>query len=373
MPAPILTLFTRLGASRLVAALLALGFIGLTSSVGCVSLRPRSERADAGVGSADAGLDGGPGPDDGGADDGGLDAGVDGGDGPADAAVDGGGQACDQAGTCGCAPTASELDLSVVAHGARLAVTGACFTDATAVRIGGVDQTFAVDDDGRITIDSVDDATPVGLSQPLVVISPVGSSAPLAATVAHLVVNEVDARTDTGAMQRAQFVEIDTGLGASVNLSEYLVVFFSGVNDDVYDTTRGAALGMTGDDGLYLLGGSDVSDVQASLPRSTLAPVAGAHAVVLYQGTVLPVANTAIDAVTLPMVDALVYSTAPAAADDGLLVPCYPEVSDRLQVDEAANGGDPLTQSIRRCDPRRRAGTSFGVAAPTPGAPNACL
>lgn len=315
---------------------------------GCVALRPRDERADGGLNAADNGPN------------------------SMDAAQDTAVVGCDQAGACGCAPTVAAIGLGVVAHGARLTVTGGCFSDATAVRIGGVGQAFVVEGDGNLTIESVADATPVGLSQPLVVVSPVGQSTARNTTVAHLVVNEVDARTDSGGMQRRQFVEIDTGLDASVNLAEYMVVFFGGADDGVYDTTRGAALGMTGANGLYLIANAMVSGAQASLPTATLAPTADAHAVVIYQGTVLPPATATLGTIALPMVDAVVYSTVATTNDTGLLDLCYPEAGDRLQVDEASNGGDALVQSVRRCAPKRRAGPSFGVGAPTPGADNAC-
>lgn len=318
------------------------------ATMGCVDLRPRDERADGGTLPVDNGMT------------------------PTDAAQDTAVVGCDQAGACGCTPAVSAVGLGVIAHGARLTVTGGCFSDVTAVRIGGVAQAFVVADDGNLTIDSVADTTPVGLAQPLVVASPVGESEARNTTVAHLVVNEVDARTDTGGMQRRQFVEISTGLGASVNLAEYMVVFFGGADDGVYDVTRGAALGTTADSGLYLIANAMVPGAQASLPTATLAPTTDAHAVVVYQGTVLPASSATLGTIALPMVDALVYSTVATTDDAGLLDLCYPDVGDRLQVDEAANGGDAVVQSVRRCGSKRRAGPSFGVAAPTPGAANTC-
>ena len=72
------------------------------------------------------------------------------------------------------------------------------------------------------------------------------------------------------------------------------------------------------------------------------------------------------------MVDAVVFSSQATASDVGLLDVCYPVAGDRVQVDEASNGGDAMDQSVRRCGTKRRAGTSFGVGAPTPGGPNGC-
>lgn len=308
---------------------------------GCTELRPRSERSDGGTNPDDAALD---------------------------AVVVG----CDQAGTCDCEPAVTALGLGVIAHGARLMVMGSCLSDVTAVRIGGVAQTFVVDDDGSITVASIADTTPVGLSQPLVVASPEGESRARNATVAHLVVSEVDARTDGGGMQRRQFVEVDTGLAASVNLADYMVVFFGGSDDGVYNMTRGAVLGTTGTNGHFLIANSMVSGAQASIPNSTLATMPGANAVVLYQGTVLPASTATLATIALPMVDAVVFSAEATANDTGLLDLCYPAAADRLQVDEAANGEDPEDQSVRRCGTKRRAGTSFGVGAPTPGAANGC-
>lgn len=231
---------------------------------------------------------------------------------------------CAQDSACTCTPAVTAVGLSVVAHGAQLSVTGACLTGVTTVRVGGVTQGFVVNDDGRLTIASVADTTPVGLSQPLVAMSPQGSSTARNVTVAHLVVNEVDTATDMGGMQRSQFVEIDTGLAASVNLAEYMVVFFTGADDGVYDTTRGAPLGTTAASGLYLLAGSSVSGAQATLPNSTLASTTDAHAVVLYQGTVLPPSTETLAGLTLPMIDALVYSRIATTSDAGLLDVCYP-------------------------------------------------
>lgn len=340
MPTSILTP-RRAGSALLALAALLASALG---APGCVSLRPRSERA----GENDAGTD------------------------PGDADVDAAIATCQQSGACTCTPAIVALGLGVVAHGARLTLTGGCFSDATAVRIGGVDQTFVVVDDTHVTIDSVLDTTPVGLSQPVVVVSSEGSSVARNTIVAHLVVSELDADSDAAGMDRHQFVEIGTGLGASVNLAEYMVVFFGGADDGVYDTTRGASLGTTAANGLYLIANSSVAGAQATIPTKTLAPTGDAHAVVIYQGTVLPAATATLGTIALPIVDALVYSTAATTNDTGLLDLCYPVAGDRLQLDEGANGGTPSSQSVRRCASTRRAGTSFGVAAPTPGSPNVC-
>lgn len=345
-----------------------LAALALVIAAGCTTLSPLDERAPL-DGGGDASMD--PGTDAG--VDGGLDAGSDAGtgtDAAVDAGVDASSNGCVVPGSCSCAPTLTSLDLRVVAHGARLTLSGACFTDANAVRIGGVEQAFTVADDGRITVDAVDDATPLGTAQSVVVTSPVGTSAAATRPVVHLVVDELDSVTDVGS-QRRQFVEIATGIDAALDLGDYMLVLVDGGDDGVHSMPAGVVLGTTGANGRYLIGGSMVAGVHATLVVDALTGITEARAAVLYQGSTLPDSAATISQVTGPMIDALVYAGTSLPADSGLLAACYPSVADRVQVAEDANAA-ALTESIRRCGTSRRAGTAFSVASPTPGNPNGC-
>ena len=73
----------------------------------------------------------------------------------------------------------------------------------------------------------------------------------------------------------------------------------------------------------------------------------------------------------MPMIDALVYSSAAVTSDSAMLASCIPNGPDRIQVNEDANAAK-LTESIRRCGPSRRSGTAFALGAPSPGNPNGC-
>src|SRR5690606_32777546 len=106
-------------------------------------------------------------------------------------------------------PKVTAVDYPVITHGGTLVVTGTAFTGATGVTIGGVAQTFTVDNDGQITITGLPDGTPLNL-QDLVVTTPSGDTMPFQVTVIHLLINELD--TDQVGTDAAEFIELSTGV-----------------------------------------------------------------------------------------------------------------------------------------------------------------
>jgi hypothetical protein len=293
---------------------------------------------------------GGPGPGDGDGDgDGDQDAGIDAPDVPDDA------------------PAISAVDFPVLAHGARLVITGTLLDGATEVSIGGIAHTNLSDvSDTSITIEALDEATPVGLTEPVVVTTPLGDSAPFAITVAHLVINEID--PDTPGTDLAEFVEIATGLDAEVSLAGYALAFFNGNTDDG-DTY--AVLELDADtfaNGLFLAGQDGVGPGPQVILEEAIQQ--GEDAVALYQLRA-PVADfpaTFAAAGDAGLIDAVIHE---ANADEDALV-LRPLLVDDVVVDEGATSEIRVEVSIQRCpdDGRRRTGAAHHTAAPSPGAAN---
>ncbi|MDI1479681.1 lamin tail domain-containing protein [Polyangium sp. y55x31] len=268
----------------------------------------------------------------------------------------------DCAGNMAClAQKVTAVDYQVIAHGGKLVVTGNGFTGATAVKIGGVDQTFTVNSNTQITITNVPDTTPIAL-QNLVITAPGGDTAPFPVTVIHLLINELDC--DQPSTDNAEIVEVVTGV-PNVSLAGYTLVFFNGgqANDPSYLTVELA--GTTDANGILWVGTSGMTPT----PPLTM-PAAmqnGQDAVGIYQALPATFPNgTAVTASGL--IDALVYSEG-QADDAGLLDVLIgpPGTTGRVQVNEGSNGN---TVSIQRCGDGRRNGDKFKVGQPTPGAAN---
>jgi hypothetical protein len=271
---------------------------------------------------------------------------------------------------CPCTPQVTGVSRSVVAHGARLVVEGSCLTGASMLRIGGVAQGFAVAGEDLV-VDEVFDTTTIGLNVPLVVETPLGESAPRPLTVVRLVVNEVDSHTGNGANDTNEFVELDTGLAAAVDLTGYAVLFVSGDTPTTYDDIPAIALGMSAANGRYVIGNPGVSGVRATFPSRSLGESSGVHGVLVVQSDDLPVAGTALSTIDAPIIDAIAYSKSSASQNAALLTRCFPSAAGRAQGDESASGSS-ATAALARCQAARRDGRVFTAFAPTPGLANGC-
>jgi len=255
----------------------------------------------------------------------------------------------------------NSVDFPVIAHGGQLVITGAGFTGATAITIGGIAQTgFVVNSDSQITIPAVPDLTPIGAAVPLVITTPGGDTTPFNLAVIRLQINEMDA--DQTGTDMGEFVEISTGV-PGVSLNGYSLVFWNGGGDVSYYSVN---LNVTTDaNGLVLVGNSGVVPGPAITFANDFLQQ-GADAVALYQA---PTITNGTPVTTVALIDAVVYDT--ADADDAGLATLF---TAGAQIDESANASS-ATDSIQRCGDGRRDLTRFVTAvaatnAPSPGAPN---
>lgn len=257
------------------------------------------------------------------------------------------------------------VDYRVIAHGARLVISGNAYTDVTTVTIGGVGQTFTVDSDSQITVTALDETTPIG-AQNIVISDGTDTGPAFGVTVIHLVINEVDA--DQAGTDSAEFIEVATGV-AAVSLAGYSVVLFNGVDDQSYlpvvelDAT-------TNSNGRLLIapvGFTPTPDL--TFPGATDQVQNGPDAVTIFQGVPADFPNdTAIT--TDRLIDAVVYGT--GDEDDAeLLLGFLGTGAEAVQVDEDAASASE-TQSIQRCGPNRLDGREWQVADPTPASNNTC-
>jgi len=247
----------------------------------------------------------------------------------------------------------SSVDYPAIAHGARLAISGSGFSDATIVTIGGVDAgLITVESDTSIVVDAVGDHVPVG-AQDLVVEVGGDETDPFEVTVIHLVINEVDA--DQPSTDAAEFIEVSAGI-ADVDLTGYSVALYNGGNDSRYMTVELAAT--TDANGLVLIAPEGFAPTpQITFGGATNQVQNGSDAVAILQGTDLP-----NELPTAGIIDSLLYGTndTPDA-----------ELSAAFGFDGTAN--DTQSASIQRCGTTRNDLLSWEtVEPPTPAAENIC-
>ena len=257
------------------------------------------------------------------------------------------------------APSITTTSFAVVAHGVDLTITGARFSGATTVTIGGTAHVPAIASDTQLNV-HVTDATPIG-PQSIVVTSASGSSAPFAVTVIHLVINEVD--PDQPSVDAAEFVEIATGV-AGVSLAGYSLVFWNGSSDMSYVALELNAATNAG--GLLIAGNASLTTT-LSFPDNTLQNGADGVAIYAAPASVFPTGSL-VTATSL--IDAVVYGS-DDADDVGLLDTLFGPVGTigRAQINESANA-TPTTDSIQRCGGARLRGDQFVLAAASANAAN---
>ncbi|MEM9480760.1 MAG: lamin tail domain-containing protein [Verrucomicrobiota bacterium] len=187
--------------------------------------------------------------------------------------------------------------------------------------------------------------------------------------VASLVINEVDADDDAG--DDMEFVELFDTSGAGGSLDGFVLVFFNGFNEQVYEVVDLAGFNIPAS-GFFVVGDVDVTPAVDFVPStfSTGSDIQnGADAVALYRGTAgdFTVNSTLVGDITNTLVDALVYDT--GDADDAELLAAL--TPGQPQVDEDGNGNSSTESSSRVPDGGTPLNTSTYVAqTATPGATN---
>ncbi len=188
---------------------------------------------------------------------------------------------------------------------------------------------------------------------------------------AAIVINEVDA--DTVGTDAAEFVELYNTGASAVTLTDYVLVFFNGSNDQSYLTLSLSALTVPAG-GYVVIGNPGVANLSSVTFAGNILQN-GQDAVALYSGVASAAAFPNATAVASPpagavLVDAVVYDTADPD-DPGLLAALTP---GQPQIDEGAGGagGAAEANSISRSpDGGTPLDTSTYVAkTPTPGATN---
>ncbi len=268
-------------------------------------------------------------------------------------------------------PLITTLDYTVLAHGARLSITGTGLASAT-VTIGGVAHTLASNTDTNIVINAINDSVPLDTQS--VAITTAGGTANQNVTIIHLTITEMD--SSQPGTDAAEFIEIYTGLSRTIDLTGYRVLTVDNGTDVTYDlagTTQGVPLGNTSATGYFLIANSGVSNRQATFNNDAFYGNEG-DGVLIVQRTTGVAAGTALSSSLGNLIDAISYDTNDAADDAGVLNFIYGSTTPnpkRVQVDE---GIDDNAFSIARCGGIDRLDGSkhWAVGNKTPGTANNC-
>ena len=276
------------------------------------------------------------------------------GDGDADAAVD----------APSIVPIITSVDYPVIAHGARLIITGTDLDGTTDVTIGGVSHTDIVPSTDSIIVRALDPSVAVALAQPVTVTSPLGTSDPFDVTVIHLVISEID--PDTPGADTEEFVELDTGLAEVVSLDGYVLAFFNG-NSPQGDLI-GSAIDLAADTaatGLLVVGSNTLPVTPQILFAGPIQAGEDGAGVFQFPG----------DVATFPatlgpggLLDGVIWES----GDDADSASIAPLVSDGVVVNEGDMSAQREGVSIQRClgDQTPRLGAAYGLLAPSAGVAN---
>lgn len=185
--------------------------------------------------------------------------------------------------------------------------------------------------------------------------------------ISGIFINEVDA--DSEGSDTAEFVELYGPAGVSLN--GLCLVAINGSNDRVYLTVD-LSTAQVGNDGLYVVGNTGVTNVDLTITDNTLQNGPDAIAIVAAGdcGATLSSSTTVTDLLKLTLVDAIVYGT--NDDDDPELLTLLQAGQPQLNED---GGGDSGAHANSRCpngggETRTTAG--FTQLPPSPGAANPC-
>ncbi len=177
-----------------------------------------------------------------------------------------------------------------------------------------------------------------------------------------VIINEID--VDTPGSDALEFVELyDGGIG-NTSLEGMVLVNYNGNNDASYNTFDLAGFS-TNAEGYFVIGNTDVANVDLVVPSNSFQN--GADAIVLYFGNATDFPNgTAVN--TENIIDAIVYGT--SDPDDAELLVLLND--NQPQVDENANGNkdEESLQRIPNGEGGARNTVSYVAKTPTPGADN---
>ncbi|HHZ88066.1 MAG TPA: hypothetical protein EYN73_09975 [Chromatiaceae bacterium] len=193
--------------------------------------------------------------------------------------------------------------------------------------------------------------------------------ASISAQAATILINEVD--VDQAGIDSGEFVELYAD-GGVVSLEHYLLVFFNGSNEAVYQVI-GLDGYATNESGFFTVGAGNIAGVDLSWADlglgSTNRIQNGADAIgLIYQeagdASIYTKGSPVAD---LGLVDVLVYGT--DDADSPGLLALYGDTARALQVNENDQNEAEL-RSLSRFSMGVRDGYAFTALAPTPGQAN---
>ncbi len=178
----------------------------------------------------------------------------------------------------------------------------------------------------------------------------------------NLIINEIDA--DTAGSDTLEFIELYDGGAGNTSLDGFTIVLYNGSIDQSY-----AAYDLDGQttnaEGYFVLGNTDVANVNMILPNNGLQN--GADAVALYQGDATDFPNNSA-ITTNNLIDALVYDT--NDSDDAELLVLLNAGQAQINEGELGNKDGHSIQRIPNGQGGARNTSTYTQADPTPGTEN---